>query len=692
MGSSMISKIIRPRRKILWRWVSSYLAIMIIPLLFGVVIYMYALYVVKKDVQTIQQQAISQVHYNIESMLENLYKISYALSSSAYSSGIYVLRNESSSYQSLSIAQVQKTMGSYSVANNNISGIYMYFPENDYLLTNSLTYKYEKIADYTERFLGISEQEFTMLSENESNGHLVVMQPDSGSPSLFYVYRSPQFNGKITVFMPLAMDVLREMAHIEDTGVCLIIEGRMLWLSDTEEVLPEALTREAENLSSMDVFVTDNAYWMGMSMDDGDVYLATYIYKDAYLAEISGMSRILFAYLIVSLILGGIFAGVFSKNHYRPVKALMQGVEMSCTPGANEYQIITDYYTSVKEDYQTSRKELRESRNEVRNNRLSKLLNSSYDKFPENVLSKIKDVQALEGSAYILLGVLIVHEENRQQIKENADDQLDRFITENILTEVLSGKFSVIAGETDGFLVFILGILEDNDPMDMLIQSLEYAVYYIDQFYHIRLTVNISRVSKNIRRIGSSFDEIKMLQEYRDWSARDEVCIRTASGFYFPNESEQESINHYNKYREMLQLMKKGQYDKVDEMLQSMITKKESSEGTSKGGVRRERMVAEIVEYIDKHYDDWQLSGKMFAEKYQVSLSYLSQIFKKEKGIGLLDYMNKIRYTKAKAMIDGGATIQEAASRAGYSTTQPLRRLFRQFEGMTPSESRKKKS
>ena len=108
--------------------------------------------------------------------------------------------------------------------------------------------------------------------------------------------------------------------------------------------------------------------------------------------------------------------------------------------------------------------------------------------------------------------------------------------------------------------------------------------------------------------------------------------------------------------------------------------------------MRKERMVAEIVEYIDKHYDDWQLSGKMFAEKYQVSLSYLSQIFKKEKGIGLLDYMNKIRYTKAKAMIDAGATIQEAASKAGYTTTQPLRRLFRQFEGMTPSESRKKKS
>ena len=392
----MINKIIRPKKKVLWRWVSSYLIIMIIPLLFGVIIYMYALYVVKKDVQTIQQQAISQVHYNIESMLENLYKISYTLSSSAYSSGIYVLRNESSSYQPLSMAQVQKTMGSYSIANNNISGIYMYFPENDYLLTNSLTYKYEKISDQTKRFLGISDQEFTMLSENESNGELVVMQPDSGSPSLYYVYRSPQFNEKITVFMPLNMDVLREMARIEDTGVCLIIGGRELWLSDSKENLPEALSQESRQNRSMDAFLTDTAYWMGMAIDDGDVYLATYIYKDAYLAEISVMSRILFCYLILSLILGGIFAGVFSKNHYRPVKALMQGVEKSYTPGANEYQIITDYYTSVKADYQTSRKELRESQNEVRNNRLSKLLNSSYEKFPEDVLRKIKGAQTLE--------------------------------------------------------------------------------------------------------------------------------------------------------------------------------------------------------------------------------------------------------------------------------------------------------
>ena len=80
----------------------------------------------------------------------------------------------------------------------------------------------------------------------------------------------------------------------------------------------------------------------------------------------------------------------------------------------------------------------------------------------------------------------------------------------------------------------------------------------------------------------------------------------------------------------------------------------------------------------------------MFADKYQVSVSYLSQIFKKEKGVGLLDYVNKVRYTKAKNLLDKGMSVQEAAQKVGFATAQPLRRVFLQFEGVTPSQSRKK--
>lgn len=697
-GRRMLKRKLHITRVVLWGWILSYMAVMIVPLLFGAIIYMYALGTIRDEIQTLQQQAFVQVKYNLENMLENLYKVSYALSSSAYNSGIYVKREDGSGQRSMSMAQVQKTMGSYGIANNNIKGIYMYFPENDYLLTGTLTYKYERLREHSERFLGLTENEFMSICQDDSSS-LKIIGADSENQQLYYVYKGREFKGNIIVFMPLNMDVLRDMTKIDNTGVFLLLGGKRLWLGGMAADVPEAFP-ELSLGQDMDSRKVDSVYWMGQALDSREDYLATCIDGDNYFGKIVGMRRILFAYLAVSMVLGGVGTWFFSRRHYTPVEKLMEGVEQSYDRGESEYKIITDYYASMKNQYETSRQELKESREDIRDSRLTRLLRGSNEKFSYDLWRKLDaDGVFLKGS-YLLAGVLM-HDEERGRWPaaagdkgsgtERGDYQLNRFIVDNILTEVLSNKYTVISGEVDGFLVYLIHFGDMPEDMDRLTQNIEYAIYYIEQFFHIHLTVNLSRVSEDIRRIGNAFDEVKLLQEYRDWAETDDIRIRTASKLYFPEEDELESVNHYNKYNEMVRLMKSGDYEKVDAILKELLGKADASEHRPAGTARKDRMVREIVDYIENHYDDWQLSGKMFAEQYQVSLSYLSQIFKKEKGVGLLDYINQIRYTKAKAMIESGATIQEAARRAGYATAQPLRRLFRQFEGVTPSQSRKKK-
>lgn len=246
-----------------------------------------------------------------------------------------------------------------------------------------------------------------------------------------------------------------------------------------------------------------------------------------------------------------------------------------------------------------------------------------------------------------------------------------------------------MSGEVDGFLLYVVSLNDSKSNEDKLVQQIDYALYYIEQFYQIPVTVNLSRISQDIYMLNRSFEEVKEIQEYRDISKKDELKVRRASRLYFPEEDEKEKVEQYHQYLKMSALMKQHEYGQVKEILEKMLDGQNDKMLRENKGVKKTRMVNEIVDYIEEHYDDWQLSGKMFADKYQVSVSYLSQIFKREKGIGLLDYVNQVRYKKAKILLNKGMSVQEIAQRVGFATTQPLRRVFLQFEGVTPSQSRK---
>jgi two-component system, response regulator YesN len=96
--------------------------------------------------------------------------------------------------------------------------------------------------------------------------------------------------------------------------------------------------------------------------------------------------------------------------------------------------------------------------------------------------------------------------------------------------------------------------------------------------------------------------------------------------------------------------------------------------------------IVHVEHYIAAHYFDVGLGVKQVADAFDMSLPYLSRMFKKEKGIGLLSYINSYRVAKAKEImkIDESATVAEIAQKVGYNSSQTLIRIFKRYEGTTP--------
>lgn len=98
--------------------------------------------------------------------------------------------------------------------------------------------------------------------------------------------------------------------------------------------------------------------------------------------------------------------------------------------------------------------------------------------------------------------------------------------------------------------------------------------------------------------------------------------------------------------------------------------------------------IADVRDYIDRYYfEDIKIS--MFTEKYFLSREYLMKLFKQQYGVGIHEYMQKVRMDKAKELLsDPGLKIQEISEMLGYKDKNYFSKAFRNYYQLSPSEYR----
>lgn len=105
--------------------------------------------------------------------------------------------------------------------------------------------------------------------------------------------------------------------------------------------------------------------------------------------------------------------------------------------------------------------------------------------------------------------------------------------------------------------------------------------------------------------------------------------------------------------------------------------------------------VVEVVElvshYIRANYHDENLSLNHIADTVHLSPNYISTLYKKYKGINIIDDIIAVRLQWAeKLLIETNYKTYEIAYKIGYTNAQYFSVLFKKMKGMTPTEYRQK--
>lgn len=103
----------------------------------------------------------------------------------------------------------------------------------------------------------------------------------------------------------------------------------------------------------------------------------------------------------------------------------------------------------------------------------------------------------------------------------------------------------------------------------------------------------------------------------------------------------------------------------------------------------QERLVPETKEYLDIHYRE-PLNVSNLCEMFAVSPSHLQHLFKKQMGMGLVEYLNKHRVFCAENLLrNTHLPICDIAEKVGFTDYGYFSRVYKKYRGISPTEFRK---
>ena len=744
----MKKKAYKRKSKTYHKWLLSYVLLMVMPLLFGCVIYWYAMERIEEDVEYVQRQTLTQVKDTMEGNLYMCDHIGLALTNKSEAEHLKSFE-ENGSYsvrQRLYPKALVEDMLLYSASNEMIDEIMLYFPKTDYIVKQSrfCPLEYSKIKEESDYKMTL--EELRSFSERGKNGLHALENGKNGLLYVYSVYSQRSEQADIMVLIYLNTGVIRDLVSLAQSSVFLSLADGSWFSSSGRELLAE-WEQAGKEEGDYALLSGKEDYLMKLRSPAYQMDFFNVIPKSLYLEGINQMKLILAVYIIASSIGGIGIAWYVSKRNYQPVKELLEltGKSMQESEDGNDFFVIRTAYQRLLSAYQDNEARLRESRAGEKNSWMNELLKGRSSSIA--AATKGFDIWAkdLQQEAFVLLGVDLIdmgsmQEEEAEEISTEVMD-MAYFIVDNILGELLAEHYQAVEAETDGKLFALVNVHAQFDR-SKVIQDLKAISQktndFISKNFGMKLMINISEVREGRSQIRNCYKDIEELLEYRDFEGIPEKMILARSDYRKEADelSQEKGAIHFGRLLgELKYQLQQGEYERAKELItglqrerqreerqeaeaaksagkiadpeknkkqagqqrtekQREIEKQSETEhqNASVRGQKEKKQIDELIDriadYIKAHYTDGLLSAGVLADEFDIGLSYMSRSFKKRKGIGILDYINRFRLNRAKELLAEGATVREAAEQVGYYTTQPLIRVFRQMEGMTPSEYR----
>ena len=93
-----------------------------------------------------------------------------------------------------------------------------------------------------------------------------------------------------------------------------------------------------------------------------------------------------------------------------------------------------------------------------------------------------------------------------------------------------------------------------------------------------------------------------------------------------------------------------------------------------------------VLDYIHENYGNTMMNVSAIADSFDISIAYLSRIFKKYHGINISEFITNYRLDRAKELLAEEKLVGEVVDECGFGSLRTFLRVFKTVEGITPGQ------
>ncbi|WP_168735629.1 helix-turn-helix domain-containing protein [Cohnella fermenti] len=537
------------RKNVILVWIISYMAVLIVPLLFSVFFYIGTQRTLEAQIRKANDLLLNEIQLVIDMQVADAKRLATEIMwNDKVQDLIYSNKYERNDYR-YDLYAIMQDLNQYATAYSSVAGFYLYWQQGKMVVRPDV---YKSIGlSYEDLYAGssISQTRWEQLLQSKQLQQFVAVTGlgyGGDEAQLLYIHSFPPSGDEeasTSIAVSMRADALLEMIgkieQFNNGDVLLLNENGEVLLSLGQSdggtiALPPGLT--VDRGSFRGTFLGKSSQFSYIKSASSKLTYLTIVPENVMWEEAVNVRNLIYMDVSLSLLGGLLLTLYLVRRNYRPVRQLVF-----------EKQRIQD-----KMQRQTT---------QLRSNFISRLLKGRID-----TSTSIEDsLQAFQMElASERFGVLLIYLNKNEPFMQRIDDidMQDRwkflqFIVSNVVEEVVNRVNRGYVAEVDDMLACLVNLPESGDPsaaMQSLREAAEEVRTFLKREFKVELIISIGGIKSTLAEIPLAYSEALDAMEYKLIIDDDDIIVYedlhgsaaspNPGGYYYPIQIEQKLINH----------------------------------------------------------------------------------------------------------------------------------------------------